>query len=161
MSMFIEIADVAGDSTVDGFAKQIEVNSFSFSSSQPTSPIRSGSSHIDGRPSLSLFNFTKSCDSASSALLAKLWGGFTLGKAKFTACRRDKEQKLSAFLIIEMENVVVANYSVSGGGGDPYENVALNYSKIMFNYKPQKNEGGAEGNLTAAYDLSKETSSDK
>lgn len=158
MSMFIKIEGVAGGSTADQFAEQIEVNSFSFSTSQPTSPIRSNNSHVDGRPSLSLFNFTKSCDASSALLLSKLWSGTTLAKATFTASRRDDSENLVPFLVIEMDNIVVANYSVSGGGGDPYENVALNYSKIMFNYKPQKDGGGSEGNLTSAYDLAKETS---
>jgi type VI secretion system Hcp family effector len=156
MSMFLKISDVEGDSTVKGFEKQIEVNSFSFSSSQATSPIRSNTSHTDGRPSLSLFNFTKGCDKASPILCKKLWSGSTLASAEFTACR-DEGEGLIAFLTIKMENVVIANYSVSGGGGVPYENVALNYAKIEINYIPQKNEGGTSGNIPASYDLTTES----
>lgn len=156
MSMFIKIDGVDGDSTVKGFEKQIEVNSFSFSSSQPTSPIRSNTSHTDGRPSLSLFNLTKGCDSATPPLLKKLWAGATIAKATFTACR-DEGAKLIAFMTVEMENVVVANYSVSGGGGMPYENLALNYSKIIINYIPQNNAGGTDGNLPVSYDLATES----
>lgn len=156
MSMFLKISDVEGDSTVKGFENQIEVNSFSFSSSQSTSPIRSNTSHTDGRPSLSLFNFTKSCDKASPIICKKLWSGATLASAEFTACR-DEGGSLIAFLTIKLENIVIANYSVSGGGGVPYENVALNYAKIEINYIPQKNEGGTSGNVPASYDLTTES----
>jgi len=156
MSMFIKIDDIEGDTTVKGFEKQIEVNSFSFSTSQSTSPIRSNTSHTDGRPSLSLFNFTKSCDKASPLICKKLWSGATLKTAEFTACR-DEGGSLIPFLKIAMENIVIANYSVSGGGGMPYENVALNYAKIEINYIPQKNEGGTSGNVPASYDLTTES----
>lgn len=156
MSMFLQISDVEGDSTVKGFEKQIEVSSFSFSTSQSTSPIRSNTSHTDGRPSLSLLNITKSCDKASPIICKKLWAGATLAKATLTACR-DEGAALIAYLTITMENVVIANYSISGGGGMPYENVALNYAKIEINYIPQKNEGGTSGNVPASYDLTTET----
>ena len=159
MSMFIEIEGVDGDSTVEGFDGQIEVNSFSFSTSQPTSPIRSNTSHTSGRPSLGLFNLTKSCDSASPVLLQKLWAVEPIATATFSACR-DEGAKLIAFLTVEMENVVVANYSVSGGGGMLYENLALNYSKIVVNYIPQNNAGGTDGNIPASYDLATESSED-
>ncbi len=156
MSMFLKITDIEGDSTVKGFEKQIEVGSFSFSTSQATSPIRSNSSHTNGRPSLSLFSFTKNCDNASPILCKKLWTGATLGSAEFTLCR-DEGDNLTAFFTIKMENVVIANYSLSGGGGVPYENVSINYSKIEVNFIPQKDEGGVSGNIPATYDLALES----
>ena len=91
MSMFLKISDIDGESTVKGFEEQIEVDSFSFSTSQATSPIRSNTSHTDGRPSLSLFNFTKSCDKSSPPICKKLWAGATLATAEFTACRSEGE----------------------------------------------------------------------
>ena len=165
MSMFLLIGekadspDVEGDSTVKGFEKQIEVSSFSFSTSQSVSPVRSNTSHTTGRPSLSLVNFTKSCGKSSPVLCNKLWTGATLPKATFTACRSEGDD-LIAFLAIEMENVVIANYSISGGGGEPYENVSLNYSKIEINYIPQADEGGTGGNIPATYNLATESVSD-
>ena len=159
MSMFIKISDIEGESTVEGFEAQIEVHSFSFNTSQATSPMRSNTSHTDGRPSLSLFNFTKGCDKSSPPICKKLWSGATLATAEFTACRSEGDT-LIAFLTINMENVVIANYNVSGGGGMPYENVSLNYSKITVTYIPQKNEGGTSGNVPASYDLAAESAKD-
>lgn len=156
MSMFLKLTDVPGDSKVTGFTEQIEVGSFSFSTSQAVSPIRSNTSHTIGRPNLSLFNLTKQCDSASPTLCKKLWAGATLAEAIFTACRSEGVDLL-AYMTITMENVVVANYSISGGGGEPYENVSLNYSKITYNYIPQANAGGTSGNLPAFYDLNAES----
>lgn len=158
MSMYLQIEGVDGGTAAKSFEKQIAINSFSFSSSQPISPIVSETNMTTGRPSLSMFNITKECDSSSPVLLKKLWAGETLKKATFTAYRKENNADV-VFLKIEMSNIVVANFSISGGGGTPYENWALNYSKIVFNYTPQKVDGKTSGNIPASYNLA--TQSDK
>jgi type VI secretion system secreted protein Hcp len=155
MNMFLKIEGIDGSSTVDGFADYMEVGSFSFSSSQPTSPVRSAADQTTGVPSLSMFSFNKSFDKASPLLCQKLWNGVVLAKAQFRLCRAPNadEKGPIAYMEINMENVIVANYSISGNGnGVPYENVSLNYAKINFKHTTQVTKGEQSGSVESTYD---------
>ncbi len=50
------------------------------------------------------------------------------------------------YLKIEMEHVIISNFSISGGAGDvPVENVSLDYGIVKYSYKPQKKADGSTG----------------
>ena len=51
----------------------------------------------------------------------------------------DTENDNHEYLLIVLKNVVVADFSLSGGGSDkPYENLALKYDEISYQYTIQK-----------------------
>ena len=121
---------------------EIEVLSWSHGFVQPTSPTRSaaGSGTAEQATHQNL-TFTKCLDASTNELLKACWSGKQFQKATLRCYRADgaTDNKPVEYLSIEMQHVIIANYSVSGGPGDiPVENVSLDYGIIQYNYKDQK-----------------------
>jgi type VI secretion system secreted protein Hcp len=153
VNAYIKMADVTGGSSAAEHAGEIEVLSWSHGFSQPTSPTRStaGAGSVE-QANHSNFTFTKYIDSATDDLLKICWGGKQLATATVTCYRADgaADNKPIEYLKIEMEHVVVSNFSISGGGGDvPVENVSLDYGIVKYTYKPQKRADGTAGEQQA------------
>jgi type VI secretion system secreted protein Hcp len=154
-NMYIKFEEpaVTGGSTSAEHAGEIEIMSWSHGFSQPTSPVRStaGSGTVE-QANHSNFTFTKYVDSATDDLLKQCWTGKQFKKATVTCYRSDGavDNKPIEYLKIEMEHVVVSNFSISGGAGDvPVENVSLDYGIVKYTYKPQKKGDGTGGDAQA------------
>ncbi len=150
-NMYIKFEEpgIEGDSTAEGHVGQIEVLSWSHGFNQPTSPVRSaaGSGTVEQATHQNL-TFTKYVDTATDDLLKMCWSGKQIGKATLT-CRRSDGATDNApvdYLVIEIQHIIVSNFSISGGPGDvPVENVSLDYGIVKYIYKPQKHEDGTGG----------------
>jgi type VI secretion system secreted protein Hcp len=149
---------IEGSSTAADHEKEIEVLSWSHGFVQPTSPTRSaaGAGTVEQAAHQNL-TFTKYLDKATNALLKYCWSGKQFGKATLSCFRSDgaSDNKPVKYLEVDMEHVVISNYSVSGGPGDlPVENVSLDYGIVQYNYVDQKHaDGTADSNLPAKHDL--------
>lgn len=155
----VEKPDINGDCTASGHEKQIEVFGWSGSFSQPGSPTRASAG--GGTVELALhqpLSLSKYSDSATSELMKACWAGKTLGKATLTCYRPsgDANDKHVECLKVEMEDVVITNYSISGGDGNlPVESLAFDYGTVQYTYVLQKPDGTAGGNKPAKADLMK------
>lgn len=153
VNAYIKIADVTGGSTAAEHAGEIEILSWSHGFSQPTSPTRStaGAGSVE-QANHSNFTFTKYIDSATDDLLKYCWNGKQIATATITCYRADgaTDNKPIEYLKVEMQHVVVSNFSISGGAGDvPVENVSLDYGIVKYTYKPQKKADGTAGDQQA------------
>lgn len=150
--------ELKGESTDASHPEWLEILSWNHGFSQPTSPIRSsaGGGTVE-RANHQDLNFTKYVDSATDDILKKLWAGETLTKATLECFRSDGATDAAPvkYLLIEMEKVIISNYSISGGPGDvPVENISLSYGKVTYTYNPQKEDTGkAEGAQPVFHDL--------
>ena len=161
-NMYLKLGPIAGESRAKEFENQIEVHSFSYNCSQSLSPVRSSGMHTQGRTNHGLFHFTKLFDSSSPVICQYMWNGKTIEKdIEFTVvAKHGDDAKTLQYLKLTLSNVVVASYSVNGGGDVPYEEVALNFGKISVAYLQQKQEDGtAGGTVAATHDLIAEESS--
>ena len=149
---YLKIDTIEGESTVEGYEKQIEIYSFSYGCSQPTSPVRSNDGPTTGRAMHNMMHFSKRTDLATADLCKNVWSGAVLKDAVLTVCRMDNNKSI-AYLVITLENVVIADYNISGGGGIPSESFSLNYAIINIQYIQQQKEGGESGNKAAKHDL--------
>jgi type VI secretion system secreted protein Hcp len=128
---------------------RIEVLSWSHGFVQPTSASRSqsGGGTVEQASHQNL-TFTKYLDHNTSFLMKACWSGTQIRKAVVTCYRAGSDNKPVKYLSITMENVIVANYSVSGGPGDiPVENIALDYGIIRYDYIAQGQSDSATHNL--------------
>jgi type VI secretion system secreted protein Hcp len=153
VNAYIKIADVTGGSTAAEHAGEIEILSWSHGFSQPTSPTRStaGAGSVE-QANHSNFTFTKYIDSSTDDLLKYCWNGKQIATATVTCYRADgaTDNKPIEYLKVEMQHVVVSNFSISGGAGDvPVENVSLDYGIVKYTYKPQKKADGTAGDQQA------------
>jgi len=153
VNAYIKIADVTGGSTAAEHSGEIEILSWSHGFSQPTSPTRStaGAGSVE-QANHSNFTFTKYIDSSTDDLLKYCWNGKQIATATITCYRADgaTDNKPIEYLKVEMQHVVVSNFSISGGAGDvPVENVSLDYGIVKYTYKPQKKADGTAGDQQA------------
>ena len=142
MYLKFEQPSIAGSSTASGHSGEIEVLSWNHGFVQPTSPTRSsaGSGSVE-QATHHNFSFTKYHDSSSDDLLKNCWAGRQFRKVTLTCFRSDgaADNKPVPYLTVVMENVVISNFSISGGAGDvPVENVSLDYGTVQYNYVDQK-----------------------
>ena len=157
-NMYLKLEGVEGESVSDSNPKEFEILSWSHSFSQPTSPTRvsAGAGTVE-KAHHSDLTFTKYMDQGTPPVLKACWNGKQSKTAVLTCYRSDgaEDGKPLQYLKIEMEEVVISNYSVSGGAGDiPIENISLNYGKVTYNYMPQdKSSGQGQGNAAATHDL--------
>jgi len=132
--------DIPGESTATGFEGKIEIYSFSWGASNPTT-IGSGSTGIaGGKVSISSFNVMKKTDKASALLFQRCCEGqhvdtviVTMRKAGGTAGQQN-------FLIYTFTGVMVESiqWSGSSGGDDsPTESLSLAFSKVKIEYFQQ------------------------
>ena len=101
-----------------------------------TNPTGQGANREASAPSVSEIVVTKDLDAASTNLFrAAIWGE---GKTVVIHFVKDGEHvtEREPYLILELENTMVSNYSVSGHGGvghsAPMESLSLNFTKIVF-----------------------------
>ncbi|HEX7808645.1 MAG TPA: type VI secretion system tube protein Hcp [Thermoanaerobaculia bacterium] len=158
INIYMKMDNITGGSTAAGHEGEIEVLSWSHGFVQPTSPTRStaGAGTVEQATHQTL-NFTKYIDPASTVALKSLWGGNQVATATLTCYRADgaTDNAPVKYLEVAMTNVIIANYSISGGEGDlPIENIALNYGTVQYTYVDQKHaDGTADANLPATHNL--------
>lgn len=149
---------IKGESTDQNHKDWIEVLSWSHGFSQPTSPIRSsaGGGTVE-RANHQDFGFSKYMDTSTDDIVKQCWAGKHIEKATLECFRSDgaDDDNPALYFQIEMESVVVANYSVGGGDGDiPIESVTLSYGKVTYLYYPQDEKTGSQGTKEAvSHDL--------
>jgi type VI secretion system secreted protein Hcp len=141
--IFLELEGIAGESQVQGFENQIELNSFQL-----------GVSKKDKLPSFSDFVVTKSVDKASPQLMLRTANGATIPSARvrFTKSTADGE---TVFLRYCFTGVRINSFSQSSGGGIPTETDSFNYTTIVQSYTQQDAGGGVAGVFTTGWDLVK------
>jgi type VI secretion system secreted protein Hcp len=152
VDILLEVDGIDGESRVSGFEKKIDVLSWSWGASQ------SGTTHMGpgggaGKVSVQDISVMKYVDSASHALWLACCKGKHIAKAKLT-CRKAGGDAVN-YLVIEMEEIIVANISTSSSMGDDRqtEGVTFNFAKFKYNYSPQKADGTADAAKTMGWDI--------
>jgi type VI secretion system secreted protein Hcp len=57
------------------------------------------------------------------------------------------------YLIIKMNDILITSVQPSGSSEHPMESVSMNFSKIILEYKPQKEDGTLDAGLFFKYDV--------
>lgn len=128
---YLKIDDIKGESETKGHQGEIEVNSWSFGTSNPTSSV--GSAGLSaGKVSYSDLSVMKYIDKASPKLFLACASGEHFKQATVTIPGAKGEDRLRyTFFDVFCESVTHA-----GTGSDrPTESISLNYQKIMIEYK--------------------------
>jgi type VI secretion system secreted protein Hcp len=150
----MDIPNIKGESQLKNFTDKIELLSFSHGVAMQITGDVSNAERTSGRPNHQDFTATKYLDKASPLLNQACCKGTVLGTVKITVGRNDKGAVLP-IILYELENSVLSSVSVGGGSGDkPVETLTLNYSKITWTFNAQKEAGGKEGEVKAAWDVS-------
>jgi type VI secretion system secreted protein Hcp len=155
---FLDLEGVEGECTATGFEKKIEIYSFSWGASNPTT-VSSGKDGLSaGKVSISSFNVMKKTEKSSSALFAGCCNGRHFTKAIVTMRKATGEAGQKAFLKYTFTDVMVESIQWSGStGGDdtPTESVSLAFAKVEVEYSMQDDKGAMKPAGNASWDLTK------
>lgn len=150
---FLTLEGVSGESQRKGHEGEIELISFSFGASNPSS-IGVGSGGGTGTVSLSSFNVMKKTDAASVGMFQANCQGLHFPTAKASLYKSGGEAPL-LYLAFEFEEVYVDNIQWSGAeGGDniPMESVSFSFGKVTITYTQQNPDGTAGGDFVGSWD---------
>jgi len=156
---YLKIEGVDGEVKAGGMDKTIEIYSFSFGASNPTSVNSSGGSgRSAGKVEVSSFSFMKKLDKASSTLFQSCCTGKHFPKATLSLRKAGGEAGQAVFLEYVLTQVFVDSiqWSGSSGGDDtPTESVSFNFAKIELTYNTIDEKGKASKAGQAGWDLVK------
>jgi type VI secretion system secreted protein Hcp len=154
--------DVAGEATATGYTGWIEIYSFSWGASNPTT-VGSGSTGLSaGKVSVSSFNVMKKTETSSAPLFAACCAGQHYGTAEVDMRKATGVSGQQAvFLKYTFTDVMVESiqWSGSSGGDDtPTESLSLAFGKVAIEYFKQDEAAGTMSSAgTASWDLTKVT----
>ena len=149
---FLKLDGVPGESTDDKHKDEIDVLSWSWGATQQGTFSGRGGGGA-GKADLQDFNFVMSYNKASPKLMEICATGEHIKKAELI-CRKagGKQQE---YLTVKFSDLLVSSYQTGGSsGGDavPMDQISLNFAKVEFEYKPQKEDGTLGGVVKAGYD---------
>lgn len=152
---FLEVDGVSGESQRSGHEGQIELISFDFGGSNPSS-VGIGSGGGTGTVNLAGFNFIKKTDAASAELFQHMCTGNHFPVATLTMYKSGGDAGAVDYLIFAFEEVYVdaINWSGSeGGDGVPTESVSFSFGKVEITYNEQNPDGTKGGSHVGSWDV--------
>lgn len=157
VDMFLKLGGIDGESQDATHKNEIDILAWSWGASQ------SGTTHMGkggggGKVNVQDLSFTHYIDSASHMLLQRCFDGKHIDKG--TLVVRKAGGTPLEYVTIVMEDIMVTSVSTGGSGGEDRltENVVLNFSKVDFTYKPQKEDGSADADKKAGWDIAENKS---
>jgi type VI secretion system secreted protein Hcp len=156
---FLKLDGVPGESLSSKHPNEIELESWSWGASNPTSVTGSGLSA--GKVSISDLSLTKPVDKSSAKLLDLCCSGKHIASGLLTCSKSTGDKTPADYLTIKMEEIHVSSLSASGSRGSDigYESVSLAFAKFEFDYKIQDKDGTLKAAGTAKYDVTKRETS--
>lgn len=148
--------EIKGDSTVEGHADWITIDSLQWGVGRAISTSGAGKDRDTSNPSFSEVTMTKSMDVASVDLWMQAICGKSLGTATIhfiqTAGADTKQQ---VFLEIELSEAIVSSYSQSSGGERPNESISINFNQAKMKYSTFGEGKSATAGAFKGWDLKK------
>jgi len=153
---FLKIDGIQGESTAEGHANEIELESWSWGETNTGTSGRTGPGSGAGKVSMQDFHFVMKLNKASPKLMLACATGQHIKEATL-ACRK-AGGKQEEYLKVKFSDLLISSYQTGGSAhGDivPTDQISFNYSKIEFEYKPQKKDGSMDSPINAGWDLAK------
>jgi type VI secretion system secreted protein Hcp len=150
---FLKIDGIDGESIDHKHSKEIEVQSWSWGESNAGSH-SSGGGGGAGKVAMQDFHFTVNVSKASPKLLLACAQGEHIKKARLTCRKAGKEQQ--EYLVIDFSDLMISSFQTGGSAGSavlPMDQVSFNYTKIEYEYKPQKADGTLDAGVKVGYDI--------
>ena len=130
--MFLQLGDIQGESTARGYERWIDVVSWSWGVTNPTT-VGAGTGLSAGRATLSDLTLMKFADSATPKLIDGSTKGTHFPKATLAVRRASDGWE---YLRIRLEEVMVSSDQLSAGGDRPAESVGLSFARFVLDYTP-------------------------
>ena len=154
LEAFLKIEGIPGESRKQGHADEIDILSFSFGASNPTT-VGNGTGAGASQVNISSFNIMKSTDLSSTALFLRCAKGEHIPTALVTLRKAGGTNPLE-YLQYKFTKVYVDNiqWSAASGGDDmPTESLSLAFEKVEIVYSSQADDGTAKKTVGSGWDI--------
>lgn len=151
---FLKIDGIEGESGDGAHGGEIDVLSWSWGETNAGTHSGGGGGGA-GKVAVQDFNFTMKACKATPKLMLACASGQHIAEATLTCRKAGGAQE--EYLKIKFSEIHIASYQTGGSGGDvvPLEQISFNFSKIEYEYKPQKPDGSLDAAVTAGWDVKK------
>jgi type VI secretion system secreted protein Hcp len=149
VNAYLIIDGIEGQST--SRKKAIDIYSFSFGASLPTSFSQSTGESRAGRADFSDVAVSKAVDKTSPLLFQHCITGDFFKKVEIIYDKAMGNKQEDYFKII-LEDAVISNISLSGGSENPTEQLSFAFKKIKVSYNPEKDKK-LEGFVDKGFDV--------
>ncbi len=149
----LEIDGIKGESKDKKHQDTIEVDSFSWGVSNAGSH-GSNAGGGAGKASFQDIHFTSQVGKASTLLALSCASGKHIKKAVLYVRKQGETQQ--DYYTLTLEDLLVSSYQSgdhAGGSSIPTDQFSLNYTKIKYEYKPQKADGSLDAPTTMTWDV--------
>jgi type VI secretion system secreted protein Hcp len=149
---FLKIDGVDGESTDAKHKGEIDIMSWSWGESN-TGTSSAGGGGGAGKVNMSDFSFMMRFNKASPKLMLACATGEHVKTATLVCRKAGGDQQ--EYMKIQMSDLLISSYQTGGSQGDeiPVDSISLNFSKIEFEYKPQKPDGTLDSPVKTGYNL--------
>ncbi len=149
---FLKIKDIEGESEDSKHKGEIELESWSWGESNAGSHA-GGSGGGAGKVSMQDFHFTMRVNKASPKLLLACAQGTHIPESLLTCRKAGKEAQ--EYLKYKFTDLLISSYQTGGSAGDvvPIDQISFNFTKIEYEYYPQKKDGTLGPKVPVFYDL--------
>ena len=151
----LKFGSIKGESAASKHKEEIELLSWSWGASNPTTIVGAGMSA--GKVSMTDINFTKRVDKSSPKLLELCVTGKHVDDATLYCSKQTGEKTPDDFLTIKLKEVYVSSFHAGGSSGEDVgtESFSLTYGSINYDYKVQDKQGTLSSAGNVEYDLRK------
>ena len=150
VDLFLKIDGISGESQDAKHKGEIDLQSFSWAETSESGRSQGAGA---GKAAMQDFHFVTRVNKASPLLFLACAMGKHIKDALLTARKAGKEQQ--EFLLFKFSDLLISSYQIGGAeevGEVPMEQVSFNFSRIDFEYRPQKPDGTLAGPIKAGWD---------
>lgn len=157
MPIYMKLDSIDGEATAKGHEKWIEVLSWSWGMTNPTTIGSATGGAGAGKASFQDLHFVQHTQSSSPLILKACATGQHLKQVDMAFIKGESQPSPTEYLKIKLEDVLVSSYQAGGAEGSdndvPSESVSLNFAKMTFDYFPQNSDGTAGAPIEFAFDV--------
>lgn len=155
-SIFLKLGPIKGSSEVDGFKEEIDIDSWAWGATN-TRHMGVGSATTGGNSDTQPLSFTKKLDAASTNLMNYCQSAEKIPEATLSLTKQ-VDKKAKAYFTVELKNVFVSSYSISGSGegeATMYDNFTLSFEECKYDYTGQKPDGSFAASSPKSWNVNK------
>jgi type VI secretion system secreted protein Hcp len=149
---FLKVDGIDGESTDDKHKNEIDLESWSWGETNAGTS-RAGGGGGAGKVVMQDFHFVMKVNKATPKLMLACATGQHIKEAKLVCRKAGGDQQ--EYMTIKFSDLLVSSYQTGGSQGEviPVDQIGFNFSKIEYEYKPQKADGSLDAPIKTGYDL--------
>jgi len=155
VEMFLKFEDdVPGESKAKGHEGEIQIQSFSFGASNPSSVAGGNTGSGSGKVDLAHLSIQKEVDLASAVIFQQCCAGKHFNTATLVVREAGGEEPVE-YWTMKMKQVFVDNVSwgAAAGGNKPSESVNLSFAECKITYWSQSEKGAKDKKAEAGWNV--------